>query len=112
MIVGTAVTTSMPLCSLIPVANPQFIFTGYLYICDLDSAPDYLWRNPSGARVACTLHADLSTVPVSKYMTQTNSQGQKFYRVDHELAVKVQDEVCMPCARWAMALLTCIGVGF
>ena len=112
MIVGTTVTTSMPLCSLIPVANPDFIFTGYLYICDLDSAPDYLWRNPRGARMACTLRADLSTVPVSKYKTKTNSQGQKFYCVDYELAVKVQDEVCMPCARGVIAFLTCIGVSF
>ena len=112
MIVGTAVTTSKALCRLAPVANPEFNFTDYIYICDLDSAPDYIWRNPKGARRACTLHADLSTVPVSKYWIQTNSQGQKFYRVDYELAVKVQDEVYMPCAQGVIALLTCIGVNF
>ena len=112
MIVGAAVTTSLPFYNLVSVANPQFIFTSYLYTCDLDSAPDYLWRNPRGARVACTLRADLSTVPVSKYTTKTNSQGQRFYHVDYKLAVKVQDEVCMPCALWVIALLTCIGVDF
>ena len=112
MIVGATVTTSLPFYRLVPVANPQFILTSYLYICDLDSAPDYIWCNPKGARRACTLRADLSTVPVSKYRIQTNSQGQKFYRVDYELAVKVQDEVCMPRARWVIALLTCIGVDF
>ena len=112
MIVGVAVTTSLPFYRLVPVANPQFIFTDYLYICDLDLAPDYLWRNPKGARMACTLHADLSTVPVSKYKIKTNTQGQNFYHVDFQLAVKVQDEVCMPCARWVIALLTCIGADF
>ena len=112
MIVGKSVTTSMPFRRLIPVDDPEFIFTDYLYICDLDLAPDYLWRNPRGARMACTLHTDLSTVPVSNYRIQTNSQGQKFYRVDYELAVKVQDEVYMPCAQGVIALLTCIGVNF
>ena len=112
MIVGTAVTTSLSFYRLVPVADPDFVFTSHLYICDLDSAPDYMWRNPRGARVACTLHADLSTVPVSKYKTKTNSQGQRFYHVSFKLAVKVQDEVCMPCAQWTITLLTCIGVDF
>ena len=112
MIVGAGVTMSVSTYRLVPVDNPVFIFTSHLRVCDLDSAPDYLWRNPSRVSRECTLRADLSTVPVSRYTTKTNSEGQKFYRVDYELVVKVQDGVCTPCAQRVIALLTCIGLSF
>ena len=112
MIVGTTVTTSMPFYRLVPVNNPTFIFTCSLRICSQDSAPDYMWRNPEAVKRACSLRADLSTVPVSRFRIKTNSRGQAFYRVDFKLAIKIQDEVCTPCARWVIAELTRIGVVF
>lgn len=109
---GTTVTTSLPFYRLVSVNDPTFIFTCSLRIYDQDSAPDYLWRNPGAVKRACSLRADLSTVPVSKYRVKTNSQGQMFYRVDFKLAMKIQDEVRTPCARWVTVQLTFIGVVF
>jgi hypothetical protein len=92
-IVGSTVSTSLSFYRLVPTSSPNFVFSTPLRVCDLDDAPNYLWKDPAAVRTLCTLRSDLTGIPVSKYQVTRNSNGQSYYRVDYQLVMKVQDEV-------------------
>jgi hypothetical protein len=41
----------------------------------------------------CTLHSDLSSIPLKKFQKWTNSAGQRFYKVNFDLQVSRVSEV-------------------
>jgi hypothetical protein len=92
-IIGSTVSTALKFYRLVPVSSPDFIFYDPLLICNLEVAPDYKWKNPSAVDTVCTLRSDLTDIPVSKFKIKTNSSGERFYRVDFHLSMKVLDEV-------------------
>jgi hypothetical protein len=56
-----------------------------------------LWADSLGTSIAlyhvCTLRADLSTIPRSKFIKKTNSAGTQYYEVHYKLRMSLASEV-------------------
>jgi len=74
-------------------AVPNLRFVDTLLSCDLDTAPDYKFQNPNAVSTVCTVHSDLSGVPLSKFVLKKNSDGRKYYKVPFDMTMTIVDEV-------------------
>jgi len=96
VIAQTAVTT-FPFLRMVQIphdgAVPNLRFVDTLHSCDLDTAPDYMFQNPNAVSTVCTVHSDLSGVPLSKFVLKTNSNGRKYYKVPFDMTMTIVDEV-------------------
>jgi hypothetical protein len=92
-IVSSTDSTRLEFYRCVFVACPKLIVEKPLLVCDLDIAPDYMWRNPDAVHKLCTLRADLRDIPEDELKIETNSDGIEYYIVNYVLVMKVQDEV-------------------
>ena len=96
VIAQTAVIT-FPFMRMVQIpdagAAPYLRFVDELLSCDLDTAPDYKFRNPNAITNVCTVHSDLSGITLSKFTLKTNSNGQKYYQLCFDMAMTIVDEV-------------------
>jgi hypothetical protein len=97
-VIGDTVSVAFPFSRMISVPTtlntcPSMVFTDSLYACDLAEAPEYRWQNENAVHRVCTLHSDLSAIPLHKFPKKEGSNGQEYYKIYFQLKMTILNEV-------------------